>query len=79
MTDKPDGKRWGLGLAIGLFVAYFGAYYATYTLPRGIYFGTPPHFHYAVGTWELPNQIAQPFFAPAHWADMQTIRRGQPE
>jgi uncharacterized membrane protein YfcA len=77
MSDEPQRSRpnWRF-MTLAAVAAYFGAYYATYTMPRGIRFGTDPHYHYAIGSWVLPDE-ASTVFAPAHWVDMQTLRRGQ--
>ncbi len=78
MSDELKRSRanWPF-VTLAAVAAYFGVYYATYTMPRGILFGTDPHYHYAIGRWRLPEDLARAIFAPAHWVDMQTVRRGQ--
>jgi hypothetical protein len=74
-TDKPDGKRWkAMMVAVIAFALYMGAYYATYEMPRGIKFGTDPHYQYKVGNWTVPSALGYRFFYPAHKLD-QCVRR----
>jgi hypothetical protein len=58
--------------AIGLAL-YMGAYYATYEMPRGIKFGTDPHYQYKVGNWTVASAFGYRFFYPAHKLD-QCVR-----
>jgi hypothetical protein len=66
-------RRIGYGrLAIAALVAfYMGAYYATYTMPRGMKWGTVPHYQYRIGSAVLPASEAYYLFYPAHWLDRQ--------
>ena len=74
MTDKPNGKWLTPSMTLALaFAIYMGAYYATYTIPRGIKFGTGPHYEYKLGSWTVPSAIGYRFFYPAHKLD-QCIR-----
>lgn len=74
MTDKPDGKRWGLTIAsygVALLAGYMGAYYAL--ICEGINYGlwpVPRAVEYRCG-----SAIVGKMFAPAQWIDSHVIRR----
>lgn len=71
MTDKPDGKRWGIAVA-GLLALYMGAYYAL--VHPAIYEGFLPHPRTVEYRWG--GDLTETIFAPAHFIDANLIRSG---